>query len=204
MHISDGVLNAPVCIGSAAVALAVMAYSLKKMGNDHIPRISVMTAAFFVASLIHVRIGPASGHLVLNGLVGIFFGTSAFPAILVALLFQAIMFQHGGITTLGVNAIAMGVPAFLAYGIFRFRVFVKPKKTERNSIDIVFSFIAGFIAIFVSAFFVFLFILSAGSEFVATARIVLYAHLPIALIEGIITVFIVSFMKKVKPEILAN
>ncbi len=107
MHISDGVLSLPVLAGGAVAAAALTVYSLKKTKNEDIPRISVMTAAFFVASLIHIKIGPASGHLVLNGLIGVILGISAFPAIVVALLFQTIMFQHGGITTLGVNAIAL-------------------------------------------------------------------------------------------------
>lgn len=33
-----------------------------------------MTAAFFVASLIHVPIGPTSVHLLLNGLLGVVVG----------------------------------------------------------------------------------------------------------------------------------
>ena len=101
MHISDGVLSGSVCITSAAAAVAIASVSLKKTDSADIPKVAVMTAAFFVASLIHVKIGPTSSHLVLNGLMGAVLGIAAFPAVLAALIFQAIMFQHGGITTLG-------------------------------------------------------------------------------------------------------
>ena len=77
--------------------------ALKKLRNEDIPKVGVLSAGFFVAGLIHVPIGFASVHLVLNGLVGIILGWLSFPAIFVGLLLQSIMFQYGGITALGVN-----------------------------------------------------------------------------------------------------
>ena len=62
-----------------------------------------MTAAFFVASLIHVSIGPTSVHLLLNGLLGVIVGRRAPLAVLLGLTLQAVLFGHGGFTTIGVN-----------------------------------------------------------------------------------------------------
>ncbi len=197
MHISDGVLSVPVYAGGALAAAALTAYSLKKTKNEDIPGISVMTAAFFAASLIHVKIGPTSGHLVLNGLVGIVLGISAIPAVLVALFFQTIMFQHGGITTLGVNSIAMGLPALLAYGIFKIKRFIKYK----NAVSIL-AFISGSSATILSAAFVSIFLASAGKEFMATIKIIMAANGVIAVIEGLITAFVISFLYRVKPDII--
>ena len=45
----------------------------------------------------------------------------AFPAILIGLFFQALVFGHGGLTTLGVNAVMIGLPALLAAQIFKMR-----------------------------------------------------------------------------------
>ncbi|MDY6967928.1 MAG: cobalt transporter CbiM [Spirochaetota bacterium] len=199
MHISDGVLSGPVCIGSSVVAAALIAYSLKKMENEEIPGIAVMTAAFFVASLIHIKIGPTSTHLVLNGLVGIILGISAIPAILVALLFHALMFQHGGITTLGVNSLAMSVPALISFGIFKSAKFIKSKSKFVTSL---FSFISGSLAIIFSSIFTSLFLITAGQEFLETAKIVLVINAPIAIIEGFITLFVVSFLQRVKPDMI--
>ena len=53
------------------LAAAGVAYALKKMDYDRIPQVAIMSSAFFVASLIHVPSGPASVHLVLNGLTGL-------------------------------------------------------------------------------------------------------------------------------------
>ncbi|HOP61987.1 MAG TPA: cobalt transporter CbiM [Spirochaetota bacterium] len=196
MHIGDGVLQGPVCIASAAAAVAIASVSLKKTDAAEIPKVAVMTAAFFVASLIHVKVGPTSSHLVLNGLLGAVLGFAAFPSIFAALIFQAIMFQHGGITTLGVNALTMGVPALLSAFIFRYRSSMGTALIGARS------FVAGFTAVMLSAAGVAIYLISAGEEFYKTAQLIMYLNLPVALIEGIATVFIVAFLMKVKPDIL--
>jgi cobalt/nickel transport system permease protein len=115
MHISEGVLSGPVLISGGALAAAGTAIGLKKLDYDRIAQAGILSAAFFVASLIHVPIGPSNAHLILNGLVGLLLGWAAFPAILVALVLQAMLFQFGGITGLGVNTIIMALPAVLCY-----------------------------------------------------------------------------------------
>ncbi|MBW2637609.1 MAG: cobalt transporter CbiM, partial [Deltaproteobacteria bacterium] len=119
MHISEGVLSAPVLIAGAAVAVAGISIGLRRMDNDNIPKVAVLSSAFFVASLIHVPLGPASVHLVLNGIIGILLGWLSFPSIFVALTLQAILFQFGGITTLGVNTVVMALPGVICYYLFR-------------------------------------------------------------------------------------
>ena len=93
MHISEGVLSGPVLLSGAALAAAGTAVGLRKLDYDRIAQAGVLSAAFFVASLIHVPIGPSSVHLLLNGIVGLLLGWGAFPAILVALVLQALFFQ---------------------------------------------------------------------------------------------------------------
>ena len=111
MHISEGVLSPPVLAGSGVAAAAGVAYALKKMDYDRVPQVAVVAGAFFVAALIHVPAGFTSAHLALNGLAGVLLGWSAFPAILVGLFLQAVMFQFGGLTTLGANTLNMALPA---------------------------------------------------------------------------------------------
>ena len=115
MHIAEGVLSAPVLITGAVVAAAGVAYGLKKIPANHFMLAGLLGAAFFVASLIHVPIGFSSAHLILNGLLGVVLGWAAFPVIFVALLLQAVLFQFGGFTVLGVNTATMGLGALAAY-----------------------------------------------------------------------------------------
>ena len=118
MHISEGILSGPVLVSGVVLAAAGTAIGLKKLDFERIPRAAILSAAFFVASLIHVPVGPSSVHLILNSIVGLVLGWGAFPVILVALVLQAIFFQFGGITTLGVNTMIMAVPAVACYYLF--------------------------------------------------------------------------------------
>jgi len=119
MHISEGILPAPVLAAGVAMTAGGTALGLRKIDYEKIPGTGLMAAVFFVASLIHVNLGPASVHLVLNGLAGLLLGWSAFPALLVALALQAVLFFFGGLTTLGINTFNMAAPAVLVGALFR-------------------------------------------------------------------------------------
>ena len=97
MHISEGVLSPPVLVTGAVLTAAGVALGLRKMENEKIPLVAVLTSAFFVASLIRVPVGPSAVHLVLNGLLGLILGWAAVPAILVGVALQALLFQFGGL-----------------------------------------------------------------------------------------------------------
>ena len=197
MHISDGVLSAPVLIAGAAVAAAGTVVGLKKMDTDKIPKVAMLTSAFFVASLVHVPIGPVSVHLTLNGLVGILLGWSCFPAILVALLLQTLLFQFGGISVLGVNTVVMGAPALVVYFIFKNFI-----KKDNNILVVLSSFFTGALAVLLAVLLDAYALFFSGDEFINLARLLVLAHLPVMAIEGAINVFIIILLKKVKPEIL--
>jgi cobalt/nickel transport system permease protein len=197
MHISDGVLSAPVWVAGYAAAASIIVASIKKIKVDNMPRVAVMTSAFFVASLIHVPLGLTSVHLILNGLVGIILGPAAFVSIFLGLVLQAFLFQHGGISTIGINAVMMGTPAFLAYKLFNLRNKFNFKRGE-----FIFGALAGGSGVFLGTLILALFLVTTGSEFVGVAKYAALAHIPIIAIEVIITGFIVSYLCKVKPEIL--
>ena len=118
VHISDGVLTWPWLAGGFVLAGLLAAVAMIRVRDEEIPRIALMTAAFFVASLIHVRVGPTSVHLLLNGLVGVVLGRRAPLAILVGVGLQAVLLGHGGFTTVGVNTCVMAIPALLAGWLF--------------------------------------------------------------------------------------
>ncbi|MDH4211494.1 MAG: cobalt transporter CbiM [candidate division WOR-3 bacterium] len=199
MHISEGVIAAPVLVSGAVGAFAGCAVGLKKMDIENTPKVAVMSSAFFVASLIHLPVGPTSVHLVLSGLVGILLGWMAFPAILVALLLQAILFQFGGITTLGVNTMVMGVPALVCYLLYARFV-----RGRNKAIAAVAGFLAGATGIFLGGVIVALFLISTGEQFIVVAKLFVIAHFPVMVIEGILTAFIVTFIRRIKPDVLGG
>ncbi len=196
MHISEGVLSPAVLVGGAALAAAGTAIGLKKLDYEAIPRVAILSAAFFVATLSHVPIGPVAEHMVLNGLMGLLLGWMAVPAILIALFLQALLFQFGGLTSLGVNTVTMSAPADICFYVFR------PLLRQGGVLSMVAAFACGASAIIMSGLLVALALLLTGEGFLQVAEMVLVAHIPIMIIEGIITLFVFLFLKKVNPEML--
>lgn len=196
MHISEGVLSGPVLISGAALAAVGTGIGLKKLDYDKIAEAGMLSAAFFVASLIHVPIGPSNAHLILNGLVGILLGWAAFPAILVALILHGVLFQFGGITTLGVNTIIMALPAVFCYLIFG------PLIHKGVRTAAVAAFTSGFLSVLLSGVIVGLSLIFTEENFWKVSGIILAAHIPVMIIEGIVTAACVAFLRKVRPEML--
>jgi cobalt/nickel transport system permease protein len=197
MHISEGVLSPPVLIAGAALTVAGVAIGLKKMDTEKVPLVGVLSSAFFVASLIHVPVGPSAAHLVLNGLLGLLLGWNAFPAILVGLVLQALLFQYGGLTTLGINTFNMAMPAVCCYYLF-----ARGIAHKHRGLALGLAFGCGFLAVFLSAILVALSLIFTGESFLAAANVLVVAHLPVMFIEGIVSAFCLGFLKKVKPEIV--
>jgi cobalt/nickel transport system permease protein len=187
----------PVLVTGFACAVAGVAIGVKKMDTDNMPKIAVLSAAFFVASLIHVPVGFVSVHLVLNGLVGILLGWAAFPAIMVALALQALLFQFGGITTLGINTFNMAFPAVVCFFLFR-NMIISGDKIK----TIIAGCMGGILAIALSAVLVALSLAYTDRAFFTPAKVILAAHIPVMIVEGIITSFCVVFLKTVKPELM--
>lgn len=196
MHISEGVLSAPVLTGGWVLTAAGMAVGLRRLDYDRLMTVAILAAAFFVASLIHVPIGPVSVHLILNGLLGVMLGFAAFPAICVALLLQAVLFQYGGLTVLGVNTLDMALPAVVSYLVFG------PMLRSGGLTRTVGAFCCGFISVLLAGCLTGLALALSGEAFLATAKVILLAHIPIMCIEGVLTAVTVGFLAKVRPEML--
>jgi cobalt/nickel transport system permease protein len=198
MHITEGILSPSVLIAGAALTTAGVAVGLRKLETEEIPSAGILSAAFFVASLVHVPIGPASVHLVLNGLLGMILGWKAFPAILVGLALQGLLFQYGGLTSLGVNTLNMALPAVLCHYLFGWGVRVGAKRYI-----LTFSaFSCGFCAVLGSVVLLGFSLYLTGEAFLPAAKVAVVANLPIMLIEGMLTASCALFLRRVKPELL--
>nr|MBF0222692.1 cobalt transporter CbiM [Desulfobulbaceae bacterium] len=196
MHVSDGVLSPSIIIGSYLVTLGLSAWSSKKVASAELPKVAVVTSSFFVASLIHIPLGPTSVHLLLPGIVGVLLGSVSFVSIFVGLILQCILFQFGGVTSLGANALMMGIPAIICGVLFqRFR------GTTQRSICIAGGVFATLGTVF-SAVLLAGLLATAGEDFFAVAKFSLLAHIPVFIVEGVISAFTISFLYRVKPELL--
>ena len=194
MHISEGVLRPEVLISGYVLSLSGLSVALSKLKNEDLPKVAIFSSAFFVASFIHIPLGPSSVHLLLCGIVGLVLGWQVFPAIFVALLVQGVMFQFGGITSLGVNTFDMALPGLVCYYIFRggkpgWPVFWR-------------GFFAGFLGVFLACFFTSGALFFSGKVFLTSAKLLFLAHIPVMFVEGIISGSLLEFINIVKPEML--
>lgn len=192
MHISEGVLSVPVLLAGWAVTAPAVAAILWRVRQSEIPRIACFSALFFVASFVHLPVGISSMHLMLSGLVGAFLGSRAILAIFVALFLQGVFFGFGGLSVLGVNTAVIGFPAVLG-GLFAAAAKAQELKVRTQKIYL---FLAGFVPIVCSMLLLDLVLFISGREFFAIATLISLEGAILAVLEGIITLFALSFIAK--------
>lgn len=118
VHIADMVLAPPWVAGGWAGAALLMLWGAWRIREEEIPRTALLTAAFFVASSIHLSLGISSAHLLLNGFLGLVLGGRAALAIPIGVFMQAVLLRHGGYSTIGINSCIMVLPALAVGPLF--------------------------------------------------------------------------------------
>ena len=126
MHIPDGFIAPQMYLPLYGVAAGLWAYGAKRVGRDldetSLPWLASLTAAAFALSFVALPLpGGTSAHVTGVGLLAVLFGPwQAFMAASLVFAIQALLFGDGGVTTLPLNALAMGfVGAMAAYGAYR-------------------------------------------------------------------------------------
>jgi cobalt/nickel transport system permease protein len=192
MHISDGIIDTRICIAANVVSLGLIYLSGRQTPSEEIPRMGITGAALFVVSLIHIPFAGTSLHPGLFGIAGVILGKRAFPVIFSVLLFQSFIFQHGGLLSVGINSINMGAGAFIAWMIWK-----------QNSIpEYLRAIIAGFLGVSIPAL-----LMAIEFKFSGYGKGILYIfsiYIIAAIIEGLISLSIVKFFRKVNSNILVN
>jgi cobalt/nickel transport system permease protein len=190
MHIADGILPVAWCGAAHGVSWGALYWLGRKIETEEVVRLGMLASATFVVSLIHFPLGGTSVHLGLYGLAGILAGRRAFPVIFAALLFQTVLFQHGGLVALGMNAINLGAGALLAAAIWRTGV---GPETLR-------AFACGFAGVMTPALLMAgEFSLSGyGKGFLYLAGL----YVVVAAAEGVLTAGVVRFLRAARPGVL--
>jgi cobalt/nickel transport system permease protein len=197
-HIPDGVLSMPVLVGGGAVAASTLAWSLKKMGENDLPKVAVVAALFFVASLINVAVGPTTVHLLLSGLMGLVIGWATVPAVFIALILQAIFFGFGGISTLGINTMNIALP-----GVFWAMIFAPLVRRSAGSPGrvAVLGAVVAALAALTTALLVAAVLALSDPAYIASAKVVLVTYIPLIAGEALIVGFASGFLARVKPDL---
>ncbi|MBX9740341.1 MAG: cobalt transporter CbiM [Beijerinckiaceae bacterium] len=197
-HIPDGVLSAPVLMAGGVLAAGGIAYALRRLDEQDIPRTAILSAAFFAVSLFALPVGPSSVHLLLGGLMGLILGVAIFPAVFIALLLQSVMFGFGGLTSLGVNTFNIALPGAVI------GVALAPAIARSTAGRA--ALLAGTgsaLAVGATGALVALSLALSSTDYVASAKVMIATYVPLMCVEGLVAGFCVSFVKKVKPELLS-
>jgi cobalt/nickel transport system permease protein len=197
MHIVDGALANEVALAGAAMTAAGVAVGLRALTPERIPAAGVLSAAFFVSSLIHVPLGPVSAHLTLSGLAGLVLGWAAFPALFVGLTLQTAFLGFGGVTALGVNTLAMAGPAVAVWALCG-----RGAARGGPQAAALWGATAGALAIALGAVVVAGALALGGPAFRPAAALALAAHVPLMAVEAALTAAAVGLLRRVRPEAL--
>ena len=196
MHISEGILSGPVLAVGWAGCLGLTAVSLKKTAFESVPRVALMAAVLFLASLVHVPVWPAKAHLMLAGLTVVFLGWSAVLAVFLALLLQAILFQFGGVISLGPNVFNASAPALLVGMMLRGRLI------RRGFISMVSGFLVGFGCVLGTSALLFCSLYVSDPNLAGTALLGASANTIAGIVEGVVTALALAWISKNVPEVL--
>ena len=190
MHVADGIFPVGACVAAHIAAYGGLYVSGRNLRAEDTSRMGLLAAASFVVSTIQFPLAGASMHLGLYGLLGVLLGRRAFPVLFAGLLFQSLLFQHGGLLSLGLNALNMGCGALAGWAIWLIGALPETPRAAA----------AGFAGALLPAF-----LLAAEFELAAYGRgfyVIASAYAAVALVEAAVTVAIITFLRKTKPEIL--
>jgi cobalt/nickel transport system permease protein len=190
MHIADGIIPNIWCGAAHGLSWTALYWLGRKIETEEVVRLGMLASASFVISLIHFPLGGTSVHLGLYGLTGILAGRRAFPVIFAALIFQTMLFQHGGLLSLGLNAANMGAGALLAGMIWR--AGLGPERLR--------AFVCGFVGVLTPALLI-------AAEFSLTGYgkgfyFMAALYLGAAALEGALTMASVAFLRGARPVLL--
>ena len=198
MHLSEGVLHSSTLIVGAVVAVVGIAIGLKSLKSDRLSLTALFASAFFVASTIHIPVGIGSVHLILNGIAGIFLGWAVFPAFLIALALQALLFSFGGFAVLGVNLCIMALPALAVHYLSRPLL----RELTRNRL-ISAGVLAGVVGVGGAAAIASLVLaFDGGTQYRDLIGLLIVSHLPVFVVDSLISVGVLLTLAKMMPEAL--
>lgn len=174
----------------------MMAVGLKKTGNGDIPRTSMMAAVFFLGSLVHIPLGPTTAHMLLAGLIVLFIGWSAAPAVFLALILQALIFGFGGVSTLGPNTFQVVAPALLV-GIPLRKMALSTGWKSRAA-----AFAVGALGAFGTSAMVYGNLCLSNPDLAGAAYLGFVGNCIVSAIEGPVTMFAIAWIKRSAPTVL--
>jgi cobalt/nickel transport system permease protein len=206
MHLPDGFLETRVWLSGWGIAVIALGLAIKKVNRalqeKIVPLMGVMAAFIFAAQMVNFPVlGGTSGHLLGAVLAAVLLGPyAAMLVISIVLVVQCLVFQDGGLTALGANILNMAVVGAMGgYGVYRIlRNIIKGRRGILAA-----TAVAAWFSVMAAAIF------CAGELAISQTsplKIVLPAmalvHFFIGIGEAVITTLVISFILKVRPDLI--
>lgn len=207
MHLPDGFLDLPTCLVTAGLSAAALKVSYRfvvaRSEDRAIPLLGTMGAFLFAAQMLNFPVGfGASGHLLGSTLAVSCLGTA--PAIWVmtsVLVLQCLVFQDGGLTTLGANVLNMAIVGTLCSAL----VLSLGRRLTGTRLSMPVIAVAAWASVVAGA-------LVCAAELALSGRVSLGGavtllggiHAVIGLGEALITCAVLGFVKRNRPDLLAG
>ena len=206
MHIAEGFLPPLHAVAWTAIALPFVIVSARRVNRlmQDQPQIKLLLAAsgafaFVLSALKLPSVTGSCSHATGTGLGAILFGPSVMALLgTIVLLFQALLLAHGGLTTLGANVFSMAIVGpWVAYGLLR----GTQRLNAPLTVSVFLAAMLGNMATYtVTASQLALAFPDPSSgvlgSFIKFIGIFAPTQLPLAVIEGLLTVVIVNLLRQ--------
>ena len=200
MHIPDGFLDLTTTVATNGITLGALIPAVRKVNRSlspkRIPLMGLSAAFIFTAQLLSFPVpGGTSVHLVGAVLISILLGPyTGLIITTTALILQALLFQHGGLLSLGANVLNMGVVGcLLGYGLF----LILPGKLQfRAAVSaLVMTTLSGTFCALELGF-------SGTTPYTTGIPAMSLAAAITGIVEAVATVSILSLLQKIRPDLL--
>ena len=208
MHIPDGFLSPPVAIATGIASAAVIAVALNRtresLGLRQAPIMGLTTAFVFAAQMINFPVaGGTSGHLLGGALASVVLGSpwAATLAMSTVFIIQSVLFADGGITALGANIFNMGLVGIWV-GWWLLQPLQRLLGGSRNRLPLAAGIAAG-LSVVAAAICVAIELAISGTVALNIALPAMVGvHILIGIGEGLITGGVLTYLVKVRPDLL--
>jgi cobalt/nickel transport system permease protein len=206
MHIPDGFVDLKTAISAGVVSAGGLAAAIYKVKSYFkakvIALMGVISALIFALQMINFTIpGGTSGHLLGGALAAIVLGPHAGVIVVaVVLIVQAFIFMDGGVVALGANIFNMAIIG--VYGSYLIYWLIckisKSKITFFTSVAV-----ASWLSVVIASLFAALELGISGTYALGvTLKAMTGVHAVIGVGEAIITVAVVAFISKIRPDLI--
>jgi len=210
VHLEDGSFTLIWVLAWSALAAGLMSIALYRLGRGQIPTRKLAIASMCVAvgfAAFQIEIPVFGGvHLNLTPLMGILVGPSLGSLCVLTINLFSAAIGHGGWSMIGANTLVNMVEVFLGYYVYRFlREYVR---AERFSSGLGAASIALTVSALVAVAIVSISEIQGSTQTraqtLSNMLVLAIANIVTGVFEGVVTGYIVSFLGKVRPDLIGE